>query len=204
MEIYHPKDDELLREMKRVRHVLRRKRLLWGLIITLVLAAVFGWIVFYQYCTLAVMRGPAMGDTLPDGSLVLVWLSNGEEYRQGDLVLYETERGSQIKRVLARGGDQVVIGPRIRVNGEYIDETGTTGRNADSILASRRQTIEKGMLFVRGDQLSLSVDSRDPAYGTIDEEKVTGKVRFVLWPFYKIGEIRPAGMETAETQGGEI
>ena len=63
MEIYHPKDEELLREMKRVRRVLKRKRLLWGLLIFVVLGAVFGWFVFHRYCAIAV----ASCVMLPDG-----------------------------------------------------------------------------------------------------------------------------------------
>ncbi len=204
MEIYHPKDDELLREMKRVRRVLKRRRLLWGFMITMVLTAVFGWFVFYRYCSLAVMRGPGMANTLPDGSLVLVIRNEGNTYQRNDIILYETEQGSQIKRVIAAENDQVVVGPRIRVNGEYIDPTYTVGRNADAGLAIRRMTIEKGKLFVQGDQLSLSVDSRDPAYDTIDAEKVTGKVQYVLWPFYKIGEIRTPETAAAGEQGGEV
>ncbi len=211
MEIYHPKDEELLREMKRVRRVLKQKRLLWGLIITLMLTAVFGWFVFHRYCSLAVMRGPAMGETLPDGSLVLVWRNEGEKYRQGDIVLYETEQGTQIKRVLAVEGDQVVVGLRTRVNGEYIEEPYAIGRNADADISIRRETVDEGKLFVQGDQRSLSVDSRNRDYDTISEEKVTGTVRFILWPYYRFGEVKavqPAAAAETEpddgSQGGGV
>ena len=191
MEIYHPKDDELLREMKRVRRALKRKRLLTGMLVFLVLGCVFGWFVFNRYCTLAVFRGPAMGDTLADGSLVLVLRSNGEACEQGDIILYETESGTQIKRVLARGGDQVIVSPyvHLRVNGVTLEEPETTGRSMDAGIRTRRLNLEEGTLFVEGDQLSLSVDSRYPDYETVREEKVIGKVRFVLWPAYRIGAV---------------
>ncbi len=210
MEIYHPKDEELLREMKRVRRVLKQKRLLWGFIITLVLTSVFGWFVFYRYCTLTVMRGPAMGQTLPDGSVVLVWRNEGEAFRQGDIILYETEEGMQIKRVMATAGDQVVVGgTHIRVNGVNIEEPYATGRNADADISYRRTVVDEDMLFVQGDQRSLSVDSRNRDYDTIREEKVVGKVRFVLWPIYKFGEIKSSEVQSTEPQstepqGGEV
>ena len=164
MEIYHPKDDELLREMKRVRRVLKRKRLITGLLVFLVLGCVFGW---------------------------FVWRGNGETYRQGDIVLYETGTGTQIKRVMAREGDQVVVSPyvHLRVNGVTLEEPETTGRNLDAGIRTRRLNLEEGTLFVEGDQLSLSVDSRHPDYETVLEEKVIGKVRFVLWPAYRIGAV---------------
>ena len=201
MEIYHPKDDELLREMKRVRRALKRKRLLTGMLIFLVLGCVFGWFVFNRYCTLAVFRGPAMGDTLADGSLVLVLRSSGETCEQGDIILYETASGTQIKRVLAREGDQVIVSPyvHLRVNGVTLEEPETTGRNMDAGIRTRRLNMEEGTLFVEGDQLSLSVDSRHSDYETVLEEKVIGKVRFVLWPAYRIGAVNAD--ESAQEDG---
>ena len=189
MEIYHPKDDELLREMKRVRRALKRRRLIAGMFVFLVLGSIFGWFVFNRYYTLAVFRGPAMGDTLADGSLVLVRRCSGETCEHGDIILYETGTGTQIKRVLAREGDQVIVSPyvHLRVNGVTLEEPETTGRNQDAGIRTRRLNMEEGTLFVEGDQLSLSTDSRYPGYGAVREEKVIGKVRFVLWPFYRIG-----------------
>ena len=189
MEIYHPKDDELLREMKRVRRALKRRRLIAGMFVFLVLGSIFGWFVFNRYYTLAVFRGPAMGDTLADGSLVLVRRCSGETCEHGDIILYETGTGTQIKRVLAREGDQVIVSPyvHLRVNGVTLEEPETTGRNQDAGIRTRRLNMEEGTLFVEGDQLSLSTDSRYPDYGAVREEKVIGKVCFVLWPFYRIG-----------------
>ena len=90
MEIYHPRDEELLREMRRVRRSAKRKRLVWGFVIWLVLSIAAGIFVFSRYYQLAVMQGPAMGDTLPAGSLVLVRKAEaGVRYTAGDILLYE-------------------------------------------------------------------------------------------------------------------
>ncbi len=202
MEIYHPKDDELLREMKRVRRAMKRKRLLTGLLVFLVLGCIFGWFVFNRYCTLAVFHGPAMGDTLADGSLVLVKRSGGDEIQQGDIILYETGTGTQIKRIMAREGDQVIVSPyvHLRVNGVTLEEPETTGRNMDAGIRTRRLTVEEGTLFMEGDQLSLSVDSRYPDYEAVRNEDVIGKVRFVLWPIYRIGAVNA---DEPVQEGGE-
>ena len=202
MEIYHPKDDELLREMKRVRRAMKRKRMIAGMLVFLVIGCIFGWFVFNRYYTLAVFRGPAMGDTLADGSLVLVRRGNGDEVRQGDIILYETGTGTQIKRILAREGDQVIVSPyvHLRVNGVTLEEPETTGRNMDAGIRTRRMTVEEGTLFVEGDQLSLSVDSRYPDYEAVRTEDVIGKVRFVLWPAYRIGEV--GAEEPAQQEDG--
>ena len=216
MEIYHPKDEELLREMKRVRRVLKRKRLLWGLLIFVVLGAVFGWFVFHRYCAIAVVRGDAMGDTLPDGSVVLVWREDGRDVERGDIILYETETGAQIKRVLALPGDQVVISPNtwIRINGDRVNEPYAIGRTRDAEIFTRRLTVEKGTLFVQGDHRTLSVDSRyrnteeETVFPPVDTNKVVGTVKFVIWPAYRFGMIAEPGAEEAaaevpEQEGGQ-
>ena len=202
MEIYHPKDEELLREMKRVRRAGRTKRVLWGLLIVLVLGSLFGWLLFTRSSLLAIQRGPAMGETLPEGSLVLVARNNGEEIRRGDLILYETEAGYQIKRVTAIGGDRVVISPYsgIQVNGEKTNEEQAVGKHSDTAITTRRLTVENQELFVQGDQLSLSVDSRYADYETVEQSKVIGKVRFVFWPLYKFGTVENA---SARQGGGQ-
>ena len=200
MEIYHPRDEELLREMKRVRRVGRRTRVLWGLLIFLVLSSAFGWFVFNRYCMLAVQHGPAMGETLPDGTVALVLRNNGEAYQRGDIVLYETESGYQIKRITAVGGDRIVISPYAgtRINGEDSGLAWATGRDADAAVTSHRLNVAEGELFVQGDQRSLSVDSRYPDYETVEESEIVGKVRYVVWPLYRFGPVEEAGGQ----QGG--
>lgn len=98
MEIYHPRDDELIREMKRVRRSDRRRRLIWGISVLLILSIAAGWFVFSTYYQLAVIHGPAMGDTLPDGTLVLVRKPEaGKSYSAGDIILYEKRLAAPVE-----------------------------------------------------------------------------------------------------------
>ena len=104
MEIYHPKDEELLREMRRVRRSAKRKRLIWGFVIWLLLSIATGFFLFNRFYLLTVVEGPAMGDTLPAGSLVLVRRADGgENYTAGDILLYE--------KTLAEPAEVIVRGP---------------------------------------------------------------------------------------------
>ena len=192
MENYRPRDEDLLREMRRVRREARRKRWLWGLIIGLILAAAGGWFVFNRYYLIASFQGPAMGDTIPSGSLVLVRrVEEGTKYQVGDLLLYDSESGSQLKRVVAVAGDRIVVNPHAetRVNNEEMDLTHTVGRTEDSGVAVRRLTVPEDSYFMQGDQLALSIDSRYRDYDSITAEKITGQAQVLLWPVYRFGPL---------------
>ena len=304
MEIYHPRDEELLREMKRVRRSDKGKWLGRGLAVLLALSLAAGLFVFHRYYRLAVSHGTGMGGTLPEGSLVLVRRAEaGQTYRAGDLILYEkrmskpveltlfstkgkarrycryvlyrdigttrqyysaaedgpvwlpvatdatvfesTEEGTvsidtenlkngeywlkeveasygqplltdpipfavnnpvkvQIKRVLAGPGERVVLSPyaETRVNGQAISTTYTSGRTADAAPEGRRLIMAKDRYFVQGDQLSLSVDSRETDYGTVSDGEILGRAEFALWPLQSFGALA-GGQTTAAGDGTE-
>lgn len=305
MEIYHPRDEELLREMRRVRRADRRRRLTWGLAVILILAIAAGWFVFNRYYQLAVIHGPAMGDTLPEGSLVLVRKTEpGKTYVSGDIILYEkrlakpveitilspkgkirdycryilyrdvgttrqyysTAEGSaawisgttgadifeadqdgtlhlntedlkngeywlkevqasygqdvltdpipfsvnnpvrtQMKRVLAAPGERVVLSPyaETRVNGRLINTGYTSGRTADASAEGRRIITAKDHYFVQGDQLSLSVDSRETDYSTVSGEEVLGRAEYALWPIRCFGDLTGKQITVSGTEAEE-
>lgn len=198
MEIYHPQDEELIREMRRVRRSGKMKRILWGLLIGLVLTAALGWFLFSQLFALTVCEGPGMSTAVPGGSLVLIRRGT-ENLQQGDLVFYETDDGWQLKRVMALAGDRVVVNSfgEIRVNSSEYQAGTFAGRTEDTGVTTRRLTVPEGEIFVQGDQLSLSVDSRYRDYGTIPLEKVSGKACFILWPIARFGT-----PNTTLTEGG--
>ena len=305
MEIYHPRDDELLREMRRVRRADRRRRLSWGLAVILILAIAAGWFVSNRYYQLAVIHGPAMGDSLPEGSLVLVRKTEpGMTYVSGDVILYEkrifkpvditilspkgkirdycryilyrdigttrqyysSAQGSaawisdannadifeadqdgtlhlstedlnngeywlkevkasygqdvltdpipftvnnpvrtQMKRVLAAAGDRVVLSPyaETRVNSRVIDTSYTSGRTSDASMEGRRVIVAQDHYFVQGDQLSLSVDSRDTEYSTVSGEEVLGRAEFALWPLRCFGDLTGKQTTVSGTEAEE-
>ena len=289
MEIYHPRDEELLREMRRVRRAAKRKRLIWGLVIWLVLSIAAGIFLFNRFYLLAVVRGPAMGDTLPSGSLVLVRrVENDTTYTAGDILLYEkvlaetadipvkdsrgkirdyckyiiyrdlgstrqylihedgkvkwiTEKSiaeqfesdpdgslhldtegmpngeywlipfninnpvqTQVKRVLAAPGDRIVLSPytAMRINGQALNRTFTSGRAEDVEVDTRRVNVRDGEYFVLGDQLSLSTDSRNTDFGNIYREEVIGRAEYALWPIRCFGSLTGQGV-TAASAGQE-
>ena len=197
MEIYHPEEKEVLREMRRVRRKAKRGRLAWGLLIWLALAAATGWFVFNRFYTLALVQGPAMGDTILSGSLVLCKRNNGAQPQQGDIVLYEHGEEWQVKRVIALEGDRVVISRygEVRINGRVLEEDYIYGQAADTGILARRVNVPDFALFVMGDNRSLSVDSRFNNFGTISEESVIATAKYVIWPLYRLGSLVKADEE---------
>ncbi len=307
MEIYHPRDEELLREMRRVRRSDRRKRLCIGLSILLILSIATGLFVFHRYYQLAVMHGAAMGGTLPEGTVVLVRKpETGKTYEAGDILLFEkrlakpveltilspkgktrryckyilyrdvgttrqyfstaggtavwladqanadvfqsSDEGTvtiatedlkngeyhlqevmasygqdllkdpipfsvnnpvrtQMKRVIAGPGERVVLSPyaETRVNGREIDRSYTSGRTEDAAPEGRRVIVPKDRYFVQGDQLSLSLDSRETDYNTVADEEILGRAEFALWPLQCFGDLtgRQTTVAGSETEAAE-
>jgi signal peptidase I len=190
MEGYLPEDRELQREMRRVRRNLKGKRLLWGFIIWAFLSAMIGLLLMYQFFTVAVAHGPGMGDTAPSGSVVIFRRARaGQEFARGDVILIEREDGWEIKRVAAVSGDEVDQDQdgRLTVNG-----TAVAGYTAlwSAELPEQPFTVPEGEYFVLGDRYDLSVDSRSPDFGTVTGESVVGTARYIVWPVYRIGEVR--------------
>lgn len=89
-----------------------------------------------------------------------------------------------VKRVIGLPGDHIVVSDgSVYRNDEKLDEPytkdGTTDRDVDVI-------VPEGQVFVMGDNRLNSSDSRDESVGTVQKEKIIGKVILRLFPFNKI------------------
>lgn len=100
----------------------------------------------------------------------------------------EIDKFSLIKRVIAKGGDKVLIEDgKIHVNGEPIKEeyfkkpVETTTDNLTEF------TVPEGYYFLVGDNREASLDGR--TFGVVPKEKIEGKVIFRIWPLGSIGNI---------------
>lgn len=191
MEGYTPEDRELLREMRRVRRKMKALRLLWGTVVWAFVATAAAWFLMFRFFTLAVVSGPGMGETAPAGSVALVQRLRGDQApERGDVILFEREEALEFKRVAAVGGDRVNQDEngRLTVNGEIVPGYNTPW-TAD--LPEEPYTVPEGEYFVLGDRYDLSVDSRDPDFGTtIQKDSVIGAAKYIIWPAYRIGEIK--------------
>ena len=114
---------------------------------------------------------------------------------------------TQLKRVLAGPGERVVLSPyaETRVNGLLISTDYTSGRTEDAAPEGRRLIMARDRYFVQGDQLSLSVDSRETDYSTVSDGEILGRAEFALWPLQCFGNLtgRQTVVAGTETEAAE-
>lgn len=137
-----------------------------------------------------VVSGSSMYDTLLDGDYLLL-ISNAfyQNPRQGDIVVaskYSFDNGAPIvKRVIATEGQTVDIDfgtGIVYVDGVALEEDYTyTMTNLDEG-TSFPQVVEKGHVFLMGDNRNKSKDSRSPEIGQVDEREILGKAIFLFMP----------------------
>lgn len=171
-------------EMRRyfASHKRRNVKILAGaLSILLCVACLFGFVIGIDR-----VAGTSMYPYLNDNDWI-VYSRIAGEIRRNDVVVFEKNGETMIKRVVGLPGEQVEInreGNQVVVNGEQIREEYVTitepVAGASQDMASPTQVIMNGQYLVLGDNRVESVDSRDRNIGTVPSEDVLGKVIWVI------------------------
>ena len=139
---------------------------------------------------IVIVSGPSMKNTLVNGDYIIL-LNNFlyAEPKQGDIIVaskHSFKDGEPIiKRVIATEGQQVDIdftAGIVYVNGLALNEpyARTTTNLQEGIHFPI--TVDKGCVFVMGDNRNESKDSRNPEIGMIDKREILGKAIFLLFP----------------------
>ena len=146
--------------------------------------------------------GQSMENTLFDKEYLII-RSFAYEPKQDDIIVFHGLDKTLVKRVIAVGGQEVIIDTKNNqitvdnvvyadthavlknpstdeITDKYLPYLFHSELNSDGIY---KVTVPEGKLFVMGDNRNNSADSRDPRVGFIDERSVLGKVILRVSPF---------------------
>ena len=139
------------------------------------------------------VEGTSMLPGLQDQERIFInkFVYRWEPISRGDIVVFRYPRDTSksfIKRVIAVGGDRIVIDKgRVYVNGQLLPEPYVPAQYKDDRSTSEI-VVPAGEFYVMGDHRSMSDDSRD--FGPVDDGFITGKAVFIYWPMDKLGLLR--------------
>lgn len=147
-------------------------------------------VVFLLLFRVVVVSGTSMNNTLYDGDYLL--LMSNVFYRNpkpGDVIVASKESYDNglpiVKRVIATEGQTVDIDFQkgiVYVDGKALDEPYTHTPTTLEEGVHFPLIVDKGCIFVMGDNRNGSKDSRHPEIGQIDRREVLGKVVFLAMP----------------------
>ncbi len=136
-----------------------------------------------------VIRIPSSGmeNTITQGEEIIV---DQQCYRQGapsaeDILVFKKDNTFFLKRLIAKGGDTIsgkdglvfVDGTELRE--PYIKHLGLASPELDNFGPVQ---VPVGKMFVMGDNRDVSLDSRTPDFGLVDERTVVGKALYIVGP----------------------
>ena len=163
---------------------------------TIVIALVIA-LVITTFIKPTLVKGQSMYPTIEPNNYLIVnkipYIAG--EPSHGDIVVFKahlyTENGEEkdlIKRVIGVKGDVIEVKDGLVYrNGEALKEDYINGGITPGDMAPF--TVDKGYIFVMGDNRPNSLDSRDPSIGEISVADIMGRVDLRLFPFNEIGLI---------------
>lgn len=171
-----------------------------GEVLLLVLS--FLGLYFFAYRRAQFFRVPSasMEPTLLIGDQIVTM--NESVYKRGDIVVLTDPEDSKsyiVKRIAAVAGDTVFItGGALYVNGDYVSEP-YTAAPPDYLMSP--YTVPAGRIFVLGDNRNNSDDSHlwDEKGRPVSD--ITGKVRFIYYPYDRAGIVDGYPPVTVDAHG---
>ena len=122
---------------------------------------------------------------------------NKDHPNYGDIIVFQSDLDKTdgtgkkllIKRVIGVEGDVMTIADgQVWRNGELLDEPYVHGQEtwADEGMDVVNLEVGDDELFCMGDNRDVSLDSRSPEVGNVEEDSVVGKAVIRLFPFNQI------------------
>lgn len=132
------------------------------------------------------VNGDSMEPTLQSGEVVM-YLRLHQDYQRGDVVSVRIPSGEYyVKRIIALEGDLIDIRDgRVYLNETLLEEPYMKGETLEQPGAVRYPfRLQKGQIFVMGDNREISMDSR--SFGVVGRGQMKGKLLFHAgWGYIK-------------------
>ena len=186
---WRPSVEALDREIARQDRKDAYKRLTFGVLVGLVVAAAVIIVITNLFIAVLQVDGSSMNPLLQMGEVVIAARDVNPE--QNDIIAFYHDNTVYIKRVIAVGGDLVNIDVNgvVSVNGDQLDEPYAGKLSLGSCDIDFPYQVPPETFFVLGDNRSVSLDSRDSQFGAVGRNKIIGIVKFSMWPPSRIGSV---------------
>ncbi|MBQ9953792.1 MAG: signal peptidase I [Clostridia bacterium] len=152
-----------------------------GLIIVVVLLATSLLLNLFQMVFPVVKYyGTGMEPSLKDGQILIV--NKLAKIKKGDIVAFYFNNKVLVRRVIAAEGDEVSIDMfgAVSVNGKVLEEPYASEKTLGQCNLKFPYTVPAHHYFVLGDQRQVAMDSRLKEIGSVDRDRMIGKVFFTL------------------------
>lgn len=175
--------DDLVKEKQRVLSKKRFHKSIRSTIGFLLCSAAVAVLIANFIFPVVKIRGVSMTPTLEDNDIVVSL--RGKDFNTGDVIGFYYNNNLLIKRVIAGPGDWVDmdLDGNVYVNGELLDEPYIEEKAYGNTNQEFPYQVPQGSWFVMGDDREVSLDSRNTAIGTINDEEIVGALILKIWPF---------------------
>ena len=178
--------EELARE--KARNSFRKA--LWNVMTVLLVAAAITALVATRLFLLVQIDGNSMEPGLAAGDTIAIHQT--KDIEKGDVIGFYYGGRILLKRVIGSAGDQIDIDKdgNVSVNGKIQEEPYVAEKNLGKCEIEFPYEVPEGMVFVLGDNRSVSLDSRIHTIGCVETDQIAGKALFKAWPINRIGIIQ--------------